>query len=97
MAEFVVNSHIRSHPEYNPNLTFLYNSNNINNSENNENQLMNENNDDLLSDERIDDGGPLPIEQSLLKKYIAYARALIRPVINELDTEKVFIIYFNLF
>jgi DNA replication licensing factor MCM2 len=35
------------------------------------------------------DGGPPPIEQTLFKKYIKYARAFVRPVIRDVDTEKV--------
>ena len=33
--------------------------------------------------------GAVPIEQSLLKKYIQYARTYIKPVIRDVDSEKV--------
>lgn len=33
--------------------------------------------------------GAVPIEQGLLKKYIQYARTYIRPVIRDVDSEKV--------
>ena len=67
MAEFVVNSHTRSHPYYNE--------------------------DDTAHDGNIsrvvDDGGPEPLTQDQLKKYITYSRANVRPVVRQVDTEKV--------
>ena len=35
------------------------------------------------------DGGPPPIEQSLFRKYIKYARAYVKPIIRDVDSEKV--------
>ena len=36
-----------------------------------------------------DDGGPVPLTQDQLKKYITYSRANVRPVVRQVDTEKV--------
>lgn len=37
----------------------------------------------------INDDGPQPLEQAMLRKYIAYARANVKPILHDLDTEKV--------
>ncbi len=37
----------------------------------------------------IHDDGPQPLEQAMLRKYIAYARANVKPILHDLDTEKV--------
>lgn len=68
LAKFVVSSHFKSHPDFNPD----------------------EENEDVLND--LDTGmddGPPPIEQKLLKKYITYAKTCIRPVLHNVDSEKV--------
>ena len=35
------------------------------------------------------DDGPKPIEQALLKKYLAYSRTMCKPVLQAVDSEKV--------
>ena len=35
------------------------------------------------------DDGPEPLNQDLLKKYIMYARAFVKPILHNIDTEKV--------
>lgn len=44
-----------------------------------------------FSDDRGDtmDGGPPSLDQDILKKYITYARAYVRPIVHEVDREKV--------
>mmetsp|Transcript_3003 Transcript_3003/g.4568 ORF Transcript_3003/g.4568 Transcript_3003/m.4568 type:complete len:949 (+) Transcript_3003:31-2877(+) len=42
------------------------------------------------------DGGPPPVKQDLLKKYIKYARAFVKPVLREVDSEKVASLYADL-
>lgn len=37
----------------------------------------------------IHDDGPQPLDQAMLRKYIAYARANVKPILHDLDTEKV--------
>lgn len=39
------------------------------------------------------DDGPEPLSQDLLKKYIMYARAYVKPILHDIDTEKVTDIY----
>ena len=35
------------------------------------------------------DDGPKPIDQALLKKYLAYSRTMCKPVLQAVDSEKV--------
>jgi DNA replicative helicase MCM subunit Mcm2 (Cdc46/Mcm family) len=37
---------------------------------------------------------PKPIDQDILKKYITYARAYIKPVLHDVDSEKVIKLFF---
>ena len=41
--------------------------------------------------ENID--GPKAIDQALFKKYLIYSKAFVRPVLQAVDSEKVFITY----
>lgn len=40
----------------------------------------------------IQDDGPKPLDQAMLRKYISYARSFVKPILHDLDTEKVIII-----
>lgn len=88
LALFVANSHIRSHPNA---------SREVKNSENNNMEVGEDNGDEEERDTFIDTtiaGGPGPIEQSLLRKYIAYARSQVKPILHDVDSEKVLRIVF---
>lgn len=118
LALFVVNSHMRSHPEFSSNLMYadgqlvqdggfdrelgklyLYiyykllisnyylNSYNLGDSYDNEPQ----DNDNFKRHE--DDKELNPIDQELLKKYIAYAKANTRPILHDVDSEKISSLY----
>jgi len=49
---------------------------------------------DALGDQ-LDDG-PKPLEQAMLRKYIAYARGNVKPILHDLDTEKIATLYAEL-
>ena len=40
--------------------------------------------------------GPQPLEQQLLRKYISYARASVKPVLHDVDSEKIAALYADL-
>jgi DNA replication licensing factor MCM2 len=73
LASFVVQSHTRSHPNYDPNDTYL----------NSTPQTMNPQKDDV-------------IDQTLLKKYIIYARNKCKPQLNNIDQDKLEKLYADL-
>lgn len=110
LANFVVGSHMRSHPKYmasdenadpamaNNNNMANTDNNNTNNADDaseytNQNSNSNTHTSDgnLLDKEmgHIHDDGPQPLDQAMLRKYIAYARANVKPILDNLDKEKV--------
>lgn len=96
MAKFVVASHMRSHPEFNPDsdvATAGAGEDTADVADELAEALGADGGD--LSGAGMDDGGPQPIPQDLLKKYIAYSRAMIRPVVHEMDVEKVSLSFFH--
>ena len=81
------------------------NNNNENNTsirDNSTNILINNHNNPITNkkgadaDQLTGDGGPEPLDQETLKKYIAYARAYIRPVLHDVDSEKIASLYAEL-
>eukprot|EP01041_Mallomonas_annulata_P002923 gene2923-5737_t len=76
LATFVVNSHMRSHPDADPALLPVSMGGNVVNVDK--------------------DGGPQPIDQILLKKYITYARIHTRPMLHAVDSEKIASLYADL-
>ena len=69
LANFVVNSHMRSHPS----------------AAMDDNTIVSEDNpadDSNLQNAAYLDDGPPPIEQALLKKYITYAKTYTHPVLQ---------------
>ncbi len=87
LALFVANSHIRSHPGFNgeevkQDQIDESDPNGLNNF--NEDYSMGRSGFDAIASD-----GPEPIEQDLLKKYIAYARTQVKPVLHDVDSEKV--------
>ncbi len=91
LAKFVVNSHCRSHPDYEPNTVSeeekpeagaaAADDDDLNHS------ILNDNGDASRMAQSIDH--VKQIDQDLLRKYIAYARAFVRPILHDLDSEKV--------
>lgn len=91
LALFVVNSHKKSHPDKN------------NDEDDDEDDDDNIDGDGLYGELDAQQGpevvprsgaaeladGPAPIEQDMLKKYITYARTHIKPVLHNVDREKV--------
>lgn len=98
MAKFVVSSHMRSHPEFNPHAGALDPTEDSAVSNTDEGVALAEvlGADADMSNGNMDDGGPQPIPQDLLKKYISYSRAMIRPVVHEMDVEKIAKLYAEL-
>ena len=74
LANFVVNSHMRSHPSAGASAAIAMDDNTI---------VSEDNTDDpvLQNAAYLDDGPPL-IEQALLKKYITYAKTYTHPVLQ---------------
>eukprot|EP01031_Cornospumella_fuschlensis_P031068 gene31068-37548_t len=88
LARFVVASHMRSHPSK---LYANMPSMNIEMSDENKEE------EEPVSMYGLDDSADLqPIDQGLLKKYIAYARANVKPVLHDVDSEKIALLYSEL-
>lgn len=111
LGYFVVNSHIRSHPD---NQDTLNMADILNHNEDDEMSTMESMNvNDPASGSSVDqysydqlksnyvgvpkksfysyeDMIPPPIDQILLKKYIKYSRMYVKPVLREVDSEKVY-------
>jgi DNA replication licensing factor MCM2 len=43
-----------------------------------------------------EEDGPQPLEQQLLRKFISYARASVKPVLHDVDSEKIAALYADL-
>jgi len=90
LAKFVIGSHHRSHPDGN--------SQDDLDDEDDEDvdadadglsrELGHDIGDDPLGAAMLEDG-PEPLDQAMLKKYIMYAKAYVKPVLHEIDAEKV--------
>ena len=90
LATFVVDSHMRSHPDYQSLMEPI---------DEGEPDGPDSNAGDASAGRKRKagtalaasdgDDGPEPIDQALLKKYIIYARSHVRPVLRHVDTEKV--------
>lgn len=91
MATFVINSHIKSHPEIRKALNVQKDSADQFNEE--KGQMIEAANNylsqSLLNEDRIQKSNDDFIDQELLKKYIIYARRNVHPKLNEIDKEKV--------
>ena len=73
LAQFVVSSHIRSHPDGLDSLNIT----------------------DFEVDDNINSNGCQPLDQAILKKYIMYARTFVKPILHEVDIEKVSYYYLS--
>jgi DNA replication licensing factor MCM2 len=49
-----------------------------------------------IVEEAKEDRGPQPLEQDVLRKYITYARANVKPVLQDIDSEKIAALYADL-
>ena len=89
LATFVINSHMKSHPEIVRDMA------EPSTEQGNEEQTLKQQvckqwlNDNLLSENKIHVSPDQFIDQELLKKYIIYARRYVHPKLNEIDKEKV--------
>lgn len=97
LAMFVANSHIKSHPLYNGEElgglpTRDTDEQNADHNLQNEIDMGRNGFDNRL----IGMDGPPPIEQALLKKYIAYARSQVKPILHDVDSEKISQLYAEL-
>ena len=43
-----------------------------------------------------EEDGPQPLDQQLLRKYVSYARASVKPVLHDVDSEKIAALYADL-
>lgn len=90
LATFVVGSHIRSHPDH-----ALYvggaDEGDHNGLEQKEEHDGDSGANDFSSSGALNnvDEGPQPLDQAMLRKYITYARANVRPILHDIDREKV--------
>lgn len=100
LATFVVGSHMRSHPDHDPELEAMAMGAENDSASVNEDTEGGDDSDlngkkrklSALDPESADaEEGPQPIDQVLLKKYIIYARAAVKPALRQLDTEKVYL------
>ena len=89
LSSFVLNSHIRDHPEVDYDTKLIINNENINNNYNNNNN--NNNNNDNSSSSNDDDIEPL--SQEMLRKYISYSRLNVKPVLHNVDSAKIQSLY----
>jgi DNA replication licensing factor MCM2 len=100
LATFVVSSHIRSHPDHNHQFDDTQKDN-----EDEDEADISYNTEDGTSSHLSsmyvgvpkksqyshEDSLPPPIDQILLKKYIKYSKTYIKPVLREVDSEKVIV------
>jgi len=104
LANFVVGSHMRSHPEYSE---FDGEADDAEESSNADVNPAAEDGAGGLGRGRHDDeafessdspfgGGPAPLDQEILKKYIMYARAYVKPILHNVDSEKIAALYADL-
>ena len=91
LATFVINSHIKSHPEIRRALTIQKDTGDQFDGEKDlmVEQANNYLKESLLNEDRIYVSPDELIDQELLKKYIIYARRYVHPKLNEIDKEKV--------
>jgi DNA replication licensing factor MCM2 len=96
LATFVIGSHIRSHPDRD--LYSIPEAAGEHNGVQDAEKGLEEKDDDGDGDfdgrpkadlGSVQDEGPQPLDQAMLRKYITYARANVRPILHDLDREKV--------
>lgn len=89
LATFVINSHIKSHPDVRKTLMAQkedqFNPDRAEQIENTNAYLK----ESLLNEDRILSSTDDLIDQELLRKYIIYARRYVHPKLNEIDKDKV--------
>lgn len=96
LATFVVNSHVKSHPDAQTGEYYNDLENDID-----DNMIYTEDEEDAVGrnkskDASAEEDGPQPLDQKILKKYITYARAFCKPVLHDLDSEKIASLYAEL-
>eukprot|EP01039_Chlorochromonas_danica_P003922 gene3925-4286_t len=111
LARFVVGSHMRSHPLFHTKTTQPTNKSSendplqANTSLLDDKEDVNHDDDGDLIDENdvfgwdrstLSQQGITPIDQDLLRKYIAYARSQVHPVLHDVDSEKIALLYAEL-
>lgn len=96
LALFVVNSHMRSHPDKNPvaqgvdedegddDFEGIDESSQIVERDRGQSRAIRKRQKESTENE------PQPLDQPTLKKYITYARAYVKPILHDVDSEKVF-------
>lgn len=93
LATFVVGSHIRSHPDR----ALYMTDQDAAEAQQREGAGLEQKDDVEMEGNEfsagavgaMNDEGPQPLDQAMLRKYIAYARANVRPILHDLDREKV--------
>ena len=102
LANFVVGSHMRSHPEYHD---YDGEGDEEDNSNIDTHGLADESGGNARNSRPEDDtgddndrfgSGPAPLDQETLKKYIMYARAYVKPILQNVDSEKIAALYADL-
>jgi DNA replicative helicase MCM subunit Mcm2 (Cdc46/Mcm family) len=70
-------------------MTNLENENQLEDFERKENEIQ-------ATNYSLNDDGPQALDQQTLKKYIQYARSFVRPIIHNVDSEKIATLYSEL-
>lgn len=83
LATFVINSHMRSHPAFVPEP--------VEDEESGEAESA-----PVGKGAPLGEDGPKALDQKTLKKYITYARANVKPVLHDIDREKIAALYADL-
>ena len=99
LATFVVNSHVKSHPDANTGEYYDDLENDID-----DNIMYGEDEEEAnaaigrtqAARDAVEEEGPQPLDQKVLKKYITYARAFCKPVLHDVDSEKIASLYSEL-
>ncbi len=84
LALFVANSHMRSHPKGTEVDTTVSNLESVL-GQSEESKGLNENNSTTTTDVTAVE----PIDQEMLKKYICYSRSQVKPILHDIDFQKV--------
>ncbi|CDW86911.1 mcm2 3 5 family protein [Stylonychia lemnae] len=91
LSTFVINSHIKSHPEVQKDLKFLKKDEECKTEEDFKNyQLTMEYlSSTLLDNSKLQTDQSETIDQQMLRKYIIYAKKYVHPKLNEIDKDKI--------
>lgn len=94
LALFVVNSHMKSHPDHQESDSEDETDGDEEGSRDDHMEHSHHNHGN--SKNGFSEDGPDPIDQAMLKKYIMYAKSFVKPVLHDVDSEKIASLYAEL-